>query len=67
MPTLVEPPIDSAPIRLGVININEERQRLMQELEIHIEEIQTREDVPAAWCTFKDPFGNDIGLYQDLS
>lgn len=38
----------------------------MRELDIEIEEVQTREGVPAAWCTFEDPFGNRIGLYQEL-
>jgi hypothetical protein len=47
-------------------DIEKERERLMKELNLEIEEINTREGVPAAWCTFEDPYGNRIGLYQDL-
>ncbi|MEK4563447.1 VOC family protein [Alkalihalobacillus sp. FSL R5-0424] len=61
-----EPDKQGGPLRLGVHDIYEERGRLMRELDIEIEEVQTREGVPAAWCTFEDPFGNRIGLYQEL-
>lgn len=57
---------EAGPLRLGVVNIEEERERLIRELEFEIQEVQTREGVPAAWCTFEDPFGNRIGLYQEL-
>ncbi|WP_347551354.1 hypothetical protein ABFG93_05620 [Pseudalkalibacillus hwajinpoensis] len=40
-----------------------ERERLINVLEIEIEEVNTREGVPAAWCSFKDPGGNRIGLF----
>ncbi|WP_404452281.1 VOC family protein [Virgibacillus necropolis] len=61
-----KPAIGNGPIRLGVDDIKNERERLMKELNIGIEEINTREGVPAAWCSFEDPYGNRIGLYQDL-
>ena len=60
------PSVGSGPIRLGVNNIKTERARLIKELNIELEEINTREGVPAAWITFKDPYGNLIGLYQEL-
>jgi predicted enzyme related to lactoylglutathione lyase len=56
----------NGPLRLGVKDIKNERKRLIDELNIAIEDVNTREGVPAAWCTFEDPYGNRIGLYQDL-
>jgi hypothetical protein len=63
---LGEPAEKGGPLRLGVEDIDLERERLMRELDIVIEEVQTREGVPAAWCTFEDPDGNRVGLYQEL-
>ncbi|MFC0524511.1 VOC family protein [Pontibacillus salicampi] len=60
------PTIGNGPLRLGVSNIAGERKRIMEQLHINIEPINKREGVPAAWCTFTDPYGNKIGLYQDL-
>ncbi len=60
------PAEENGPLRLGVANIHAERERLKHALDIEIEEVQTREGVPAAWCTFKDPDGNRIGLFQEL-
>ncbi|WP_164669770.1 VOC family protein [Virgibacillus doumboii] len=57
----------NGPLRLGVEDIEKERERLMNELDIEIESVNTREGVPAAWCSFEDPYGNRIGLYQDLT
>ncbi|WP_408009782.1 VOC family protein [Pseudalkalibacillus sp. A8] len=39
----------------------------MEKLGIEIEEVNTREGVPAAWLTFEDPDGNLIGLFEDLA
>jgi hypothetical protein len=61
-----EPAQGNGPLRIGVKNIQEERLRLMEKLNCTIEEVNTREGVPAAWCTFEDPYGNRIGLYEDL-
>ncbi|QAS54554.1 ornithine monooxygenase [Halobacillus litoralis] len=61
-----EPITGNGPLRLGVEDINSERKRLMNVLNLQIEEVKSREGVPAAWCTFEDPYGNRIGLYQDL-
>jgi hypothetical protein len=60
------PTIGNGPLRMGVSNIESERKRLISELKIEIEEVQTREGVPAAWCTFEDPYGNRIGLFQGI-
>ncbi len=61
-----EPTKDNGPLRLGVEDIYVERNRLINQLEIEIEEVNTREGVPAAWCSFKDPDGNRLGLFQEL-
>ncbi|MGP4081208.1 VOC family protein [Pseudalkalibacillus sp. R45] len=61
------PAIGNGPIRIGVTDIKAERKRLMEELGIELEEVNTREGVPAAWLTFEDPDGNLIGLFEDLS
>ncbi|TLS36165.1 VOC family protein [Pseudalkalibacillus caeni] len=61
-----EPTKGNGPLRVGVKDIHSERERLMNVLDIEIEEVNTREDVPAAWCTFNDPDGNRVGLFQEL-
>ncbi|KAA0562239.1 VOC family protein [Bacillus sp. CH30_1T] len=61
-----QPTIGNGPLRLGVEDIKAERERLMEVLNLKIEEINTREGVPAAWCSFEDLYGNKIGLYQEL-
>lgn len=61
-----EPTKGNGPLRLGVEDIYVERKRLISLLEIEIEEVNTREGVPAAWCSFTDPDGNLIGLFQEL-
>ncbi|WP_367037381.1 hypothetical protein [Rossellomorea marisflavi] len=53
------------PMRLGVRSVEKERGRLMTELDLEIEPIQCRDGVPASWCTFEDPEGNKIGLFED--
>lgn len=60
------PTNDNGPLRLGVEDIKSERERLINALNLKIEEVNTREGVPAAWCSFKDPDGNWVGLYQEL-
>ena len=61
-----EPAKGNGPMRLGVQDIYSERERLMKSLDMRMEEVQTREGVPAAWCSFSDPFGNLIGLFEEL-
>ncbi|MBN8191821.1 VOC family protein [Bacillus sp. NTK074B] len=62
-----EPAIGNGPLRFGVQDIYSERERLMKSLNAVIEEVQTREGVPAAWCTFSDPYGNLVGLFEELN
>ncbi|QOR67898.1 VOC family protein [Cytobacillus suaedae] len=54
----------SGPIRLGVKDINVERDRLVSELGIERFEINGRKEVPVKWATFSDPWGNMIGFFE---
>ena len=56
----------SGPLRLGVTNIAGERERLVRELNIDKFEIYSRDEVPVKWGTFKDPWGNRLGLFEYL-
>jgi hypothetical protein len=58
------PGVGSGPLRLGVTSIKDLIDTLKQELEIEDMEIHTREEVPVNWCTFTDPWGNQIGLFE---
>lgn len=55
----------SGPIRFGVTSIEEERSRLMSELYMDHFEICSREEVPAKWATFADPWGNRLGFFEN--
>lgn len=54
-----------APLRIGTDDIDVSRARLLG-LGIDADEI---EELPGVvrWCNFADPWGNRLGLYQDLS
>lgn len=54
----------SGPLRLGVRSIEDERIRLVKELDVQSFEIFAREEVPVKWATFSDPWGNQIGLFE---
>lgn len=56
----------SGPLRLGVTNIIAERARLVKELGIENFEIFSREEVPAKWGSFTDPWGNQLGFFEYL-
>lgn len=55
----------SGPLRIGVTDIEKERERIIRELDVEVSEIETLEGV-ASWCNFQDPFGNRLGLFQEL-
>jgi catechol 2,3-dioxygenase-like lactoylglutathione lyase family enzyme len=59
------------PIRFGVEDIRNERERLASELGVEVSEIEivhvADSGAIACWCDFEDPFGNRLGLFQDLS
>lgn len=60
------PQTGNGPIRFGVTNLQQERERLTQELDVQVSEIEKVEGV-VAWVNFTDPFGNKLGFFQDLS
>ncbi|WP_051217491.1 VOC family protein [Paenibacillus assamensis] len=62
-----QPAKDSGPIRLGVMDIEAERDRLMKQLQIERFDIHTRAEVPVKWGTLTDPWGNRIGFFQYLN
>lgn len=61
-----QPTEGSGPIRLGVKNIEAERDRLLTELNVESFEIYSREEVPVRWATFTDPWGNRLGMFEYL-
>lgn len=54
------------PLRIGSANIETDRDRVVDALGVAVTEIRRIEGV-LAWCDFDDPFGNHLGLFQDLS
>ncbi|MBU9721637.1 MULTISPECIES: VOC family protein [Bacillaceae] len=56
----------NGPLRLGVTNIEAERERLIKELTIDSFEIHLRPEVPVKWGTFTDPWGNRLGFFEYL-
>lgn len=58
------PAKNSGPLRFGVGNIVQERQRLIKILQTDISEVES--GPAAAWCNFSDIDGNLYGLFQDL-
>jgi hypothetical protein len=58
------PSMDSGPIRLGVADLQAEKERLIHILGIEDFSIHSRKEVPVKWATFTDPWGNGIGLFQ---
>ena len=54
----------NGPLRLGVTNIEAERERLVEELKIDRFEIHSRAEVPVKWATFTDPWGNQLGFFE---
>jgi hypothetical protein len=56
----------SGPIRLAVIDLEAERERMIRELKVEPFEIFQREEVPVKWGTFADPWGNGLGFFEYL-
>ncbi|MBT2690577.1 VOC family protein [Bacillus sp. ISL-47] len=54
----------SGPIRLGVKDLEGERDRVMNQLRVEHFEIFSRKEVPVKWGTFTDPWGNGIGFFE---
>jgi hypothetical protein len=62
-----EPAGENGPLRLGVPNLDKERNRLVKECNVDKFEIYTRNEVPVKWATFSDPWGNKIGLFEYIN
>lgn len=62
-----EPAVGAGAFRFGVADIKAERDRINQDLNVEVSNVEGLDGVPALWCNFEDPFGNRLGLYQDIS
>ena len=58
------PTRDSGPLRLAVIDVYMERERVNKELNVEHFEIFSRVEVPVKWGTFSDPWGNQLGFFE---
>ncbi|TQR45928.1 VOC family protein [Paenibacillus popilliae] len=56
----------NGPLRLGTTNIEAEKDRLIELLEIDDFEIYSRPEVPVKWGSFTDPRGNRLGFFEYL-
>jgi hypothetical protein len=61
-----EPAVGAGPIRFSVENMEAERARMMEELQVSYFDIHGREEVPVRWATFEDPWGNRVGIFEDI-
>jgi catechol 2,3-dioxygenase-like lactoylglutathione lyase family enzyme len=61
-----EPAVGAGPLRLGVGDVERERTYVQEQMGVEISEVERLEGV-AAWCSFSDPFGNQLGLFEDLA
>jgi hypothetical protein len=57
----------NGPLRLGITNLEAERDRLVKALKIDRFEIQSRPEVPVKWGTFTDPWGNRLGFFEYIN
>ncbi|MCM3710374.1 VOC family protein [Sporosarcina luteola] len=58
------PSVNSGPLRLGVLDLEKERNRIQEELGVKRFELHSREEVPVKWGTFTDPWGNQLGFFE---
>ena len=56
----------NGPLRLGVTDIEAERNRVIEELSVEPFDVYSRKEVNAKWATFSDPWGNRIGFFEYL-
>ncbi|WP_050614871.1 VOC family protein [Bacillus testis] len=56
----------NGPLRLGVTDIEAERDRLVEELKMDRFDILLRPEVSVKWGTFTDPWGNQLGFFEYL-
>jgi hypothetical protein len=58
--------LDSQRERFGVSEIHRERRRIIEEMGIDVTEIEELPKGVVRWCNVQDPWGNKLGLFQDL-
>lgn len=58
------PAVGCGSLRLGVNDLDEERERIVQKLQVEHFEIHSRTEVTVRWATFADPWGNRLGLFE---
>ncbi len=59
-------PKDPSRKRFGVSDVYSERQRIIEELGVEVSEVEELPKGVVRWCNFEDPWGNKLGLFQDL-
>lgn len=52
-------------MRFGVSNIDEACARIAERMVVKVTEVESLPRV-VKWCNFEDPWGNKLGLFQDL-
>ena len=57
---------DSQRKRFGVSDIHLARRRIIEEMIIEVTQIEELPKGVVKWCNFQDPWGNKLGLFQDL-
>lgn len=55
----------NGPLRLGTSDIEAELARLQESLGIEVPDVHRAPDDIVRYCTFTDPFGNRIGLFEE--
>ena len=52
-------------MRFGVSDIEKERKRVAERMKVKVTEVEGLTGI-VTWCNFEDPWGNKLGLFQDL-
>ncbi len=61
----IKVPKNNRRMRFGVSDIDEERARVAERMRLKVTEVESLANV-VSWCNFEDPWGNKLGLFQDL-
>lgn len=61
----IKVPRQNRRMRFGVSNIDKERASVAKRMKVKVTEVERLARV-VAWCNFEDPWGNKLGLFQDL-
>lgn len=61
-----DPAPGSGPVRLGTTDLDGELSRLRATLDVDPPEVHRTPDGLVRYCTFTDPFGNRVGLFEEV-